>query len=154
MRHFLDMAGSRQHRQDSFNQHACVPLTTLAGFEVHWMPIVFLKGSISEHDHFVRQTVDQLLKRRAIVDICCVHIPSDNQTQMVHQEAQFAALICSHNQYIQYSIFRVRVTIEQVGKQGNRVLKNAYDTFYSDNILILSCALVRLLLRSMPRFVI
>jgi len=74
-----------------FDQHPRVSFTTLAGFEMGWMPAVFLKGGIAKHDQFVSDAIDQRLKRRAIADISRIHVPADNQAKVIEQQTQFAA---------------------------------------------------------------
>lgn len=91
MRNFLDMAGGRQHQRHRFNQHANISLTALAGFEVGWMPVIFLKSPITKHDHILGYAIDRCLKVRALIDTGHVHTPTNIQTKMIQQQTQLVA---------------------------------------------------------------
>ena len=91
MSNLLEMADRCQHRQDSLDDHAAVPLATLADLEVGRMPVLLLKSFITEDHHLVGHAVNQVLESRSVVDIGCVTGPIDDQAEMIDQITQLAA---------------------------------------------------------------
>lgn len=85
MRHFLEVTHGRQHRQHDFNQHAGIPLTSLAEFQVGGLPVLLVKAPIAEDQHVIGDTVDQPLKRRPVIDVGGIASPAHDQTQVVEQ---------------------------------------------------------------------
>jgi hypothetical protein len=88
MGNLLEVANQGQHGQDRLDDHAAVPFSALAEFEVGWIPVLLGKPFITENDHLVSDKVNQFLKGRAIVDIGRGAGPIDDQTEVIYQEAQ------------------------------------------------------------------
>jgi hypothetical protein len=79
----FEMRDAGKHRQKGLNQHPRIPLTAFANFEVRRRPTVFDKVGIDKHHHVVSNTLYQILKGGAIVDISGVAVPAHDQAQMI-----------------------------------------------------------------------
>ena len=87
----LEMADRCQHREDGLDDHAAIPLTAPADFEIGRMPVLLLKPLITEDHHLVGHGVNQVLESRSVVDIGCVTGPIHDQTEVIDQITQLAA---------------------------------------------------------------
>ena len=90
MHHFLEMTNHSQHRQHSFYNHARVPLASTTYLQVVWQPALFDETLVDKDDHIWQVFVHNLLKSSPIIHIGSIHIPIDDQTQVIQDETQFS----------------------------------------------------------------
>ena len=88
MTHFLEMTHNRQHRQNRFNHHAVIPGALGTYFQVRRVPARFGKMRVGKNQHFFGNCLNQVLKGAAVVNVRCVHIPSNNQVKVIQQQTQ------------------------------------------------------------------
>jgi hypothetical protein len=86
----FEMTNERQHREDRLNHHPLVPGALGTDFKIGRHPAHLFKMGVGKDDHLLGDRIHQMLEGSAIVDIGCVHIPADNQTEVVQEEAELA----------------------------------------------------------------
>jgi hypothetical protein len=90
MHHLFEMEHHRQHRKHRLDEHALLPLSPSAQFEVGWIPLGGMEGGIAQDDHASVDLANQPLKG-IICDIRGGTRPPHNQSPLIQQETQFPA---------------------------------------------------------------
>ncbi len=83
-------ADLRQQREDRFNQHPVVPLTAPTNFQVVRRIGAAAKSFVRQDDHFLLHGFDQR-EKFLIGNICRLNLPIGNESELVGQQAEFAA---------------------------------------------------------------
>ena len=89
--HLLEMTNQGQHGEHRFDNHARIPLASLANPDIFGMPVLLDKALITEQHHPSGIALGNLLKGAAVVDISRVDLPIHDQTQMIEHKTQFAS---------------------------------------------------------------
>ena len=76
----LEVTDERQHRQHRLDQHAVLPLLTLAEFEVRGIALCRMKGGIAQDDHASVKLPNQPLKR--LVDVSTIRLSSNTVAEI------------------------------------------------------------------------
>ena len=89
--HLFEMTNQGQHGEHRFDNHARIPLASLANPDIIRMPVLLDKALITEQYHPSGIALGNFLKGAAVVDIGRVDPPIHDQTQMIEHKTQLAS---------------------------------------------------------------
>ena len=86
----FESANGSQHREDGFDDHALVPVSLGADFQVGRIAFLGVEPGVAQDNHLLFHPFNQWMER-GVGDIGRVTVPADNQPELIEHEAQLAA---------------------------------------------------------------
>ena len=90
MGEFFHFQDSGEEREDGFDDHALVPSSLIADFEIVRIAVFGFEAFVGQHDHFVLPLFDQRMKG-CVMNIGSVHVKANDSPVMVGHNGELGS---------------------------------------------------------------